>query len=203
MTSHIENNKFLRISVPQIGCDLDRLESSKVQALIQEVFRSTNIEIIVYLKPLKEPPRASQASVDSFDNAVATETTGRSEPLNSLASSQRANPALKNHFHYFTRGTPPSTQELQGLPQSTWQLADRFRSSKIFSDVLFREFVHKGRPPHYQPLIPASLVPHVLTWIHSSPTGGHLAVFKTFELVRERFYWPGFQEDLQLFFQSM
>ena len=30
-------------------------------------------------------------------------------------------------------------------------------------------------------------------------TGGHLGKFKTVEKIRERFYWPGLQEDVKLF----
>ena len=185
--------------MPQIGCGLDKLDWNKVRTLIKEVFRPTNIEIIVFLKPLKEPPRASQNPVNSFDNAVAAETPNISETLTSLALAQRADPALKNFFQWVTRGTPPSTHELQGLPRATWQLVNECRSLKIINDVLCREFTHKGRPSYFQQLIPASLVPQVLYSIHSSTTGGHLGIFKTVEKVRERFYWPGFQEDVKLF----
>ena len=116
MKSHAESKKISRNSMPQIGCGLDKLHWRKVRKLIKEVFRPTNIEIIVFLKPLKEPPRASQNPVNSFDNAVAAETPNISETLTSLASAQRADPALKNLFQWVTRGTPPSTHELQGLP---------------------------------------------------------------------------------------
>ena len=188
MKNHAESKKVLRISMPQIGCGLDKLDWSKVRTLIKEVFRPTNIETIVFLKPLKEPPRASQNPVNSFDNAVAAETPIISETLTSLASAQRADPALKNLFQWVTRGTPPSTHELQGLPRATWQLVNEFRSLKIIIDVLCREFSHKGRPSYFQQLIPASLVSQVLNSIHSSTNGGHLGIFKTVEKVRERFY---------------
>ena len=199
MKNHVESKNVLRISMPQIGCGLDKLDWTKVQTLIQEIFRHTNIEIIVFLKPLKEPLRASQDPVDSFDIAVVAETPNMSETLPSLASAQKADTVLKNLFQWVTRGTPPSTHELQGLPRATWQLVDDFRSLKIINDVLCREFVHKGRPSYFQQLIPASLVPQVLNSIHSSTTGGHLGIFKTVEKVRERFYWSGFQEDVKLF----
>ena len=117
----------------------------------------------------------------------------------SLASAQRADLALKNLFQWVTRGTPPSTHELQGLPRATRQLVNEFRSLKIINDVLCREFVHKRRPLYFQQIILASLVTQVLNSIHSSTTGGHLGIFKTVEKVRERFYWPGFQEDVKLF----
>ena len=199
MKNHAESKKVLRISMPQIGCGLDKLDWRKVRTLIKEVFWPTNIEIIVFLKPFKEPPRASQNPVNSSDNAVAAETPNISETLTSLASAQRADPALKNLFQWLTRGTPPSTHELQGLPRATWQLVNEFRSLKIINDVLCREFIHKGRPSYFQQLIPASLVTQVLNSIHSSTTEGHLGILKTVEKVRERFYWPGFQEDVKLF----
>ena len=199
MKNHAESNNILRISMPQIGCGLDKLDWIKVRTLIQEVFRSTNIEVIVFLKPSKGPPRASQNSVDSFDDVVAAETPNNSQTLIFLASAQKADPALKNLFQWVTRGTPPSTHKLQGLPRATWQLVNEFRSLKIINDVLCREFVHKGRPSYFQQLIPASLVPQVLNSIHSSTFGGHLGIFKTVEEVRERFYWPGFLEDVNLF----
>ena len=199
MKNHAESKKVLRISMPQIGCGLDKLDWSKVQTLIEEVFRPTNIEIVVFLKPLKEPPRASRNPVNFFDNAVTAETPKISETLTSLASAQRADPALKNLFQWVTCGTPRSTHELQGLSRATWQLVNEFRSLKIFNDVLCREFIHKVRPLYFQQLIPASLVPQVLNSIHSSTTGGHLGIYKTVEKVRERFYWPGFQDDVKLF----
>ena len=145
----------MRLSMPHTGCGLNKLGGSKVQVLIRDVSWSTNKEIMGFLMPSKEPQRANQFSFDSFDAAVAGETLNDSESLTSLASAQRA---LKNLFQWVTRGTPPGSQELQGLPQPTWQLAYEFRSVKIISDVVCREFVQKRRPPHYQQLIPASLV---------------------------------------------
>ena len=199
MKGHAESKNVLRISMPQIGCGLDKLDWSKVQTLIQEVFRPTNVEIIVFLKPSKEPPRASQDSVDSFDNAVAATTANDSEMLTSLASAQRADSAFKNFFEWVTRGTLPRTHELQGLPRATWKLVNEFRSLNIINDVLYREFVHKRRPSYFQQPIAASLVPQVLNSIQSSTTGGHLGIFKTVEKNRDRFYWPGFLEDVKLF----
>ena len=199
MKSHAESKNVLRISMPQIGCGLNKLDCSKDQTLIREPFRPINIEIIVFLKPSKELPHASQNSVDSFDNAVTAETPNNSETLTLLVSAQRADPALKNFFQWVTRGTSASTNELQGLPRASWQLVNEFRSLKIINDVLCKELVHKGRPSYFQQLIPASLVPQVLNSVHSSTTGGHLGIIKTVEKVSERFYRPGFQEDVKLF----
>ena len=155
--SHAERNNILRrISMPQIACGLKKLDWSKV--LIQEVFAFANIEFFVFLKPVKRPLCVIQDPVDSLDNAVVAKTPHVSETLASLASAQRANPTLKNLFQWVTCDTPPGTQELQGLPRATWQLANEFQRLTIINDVLYREFVRKGCPSQYQQLIPASLV---------------------------------------------
>ena len=39
----------------------------------------------------------------------------------------------------------------------------------------------------------------VLSACHSSPTAGHLGVAKTSEKIKQRFYWPGLQEDTKWF----
>ena len=92
--SQAEVNQVLCINLPQVGCDLNKLDQRKVQALIQEVYRSTNIEIIVCVKPSKELPHESQDSIDSFDKVVTAETPSFSETLTSLVSAQITDPAL-------------------------------------------------------------------------------------------------------------
>ena len=39
----------------------------------------------------------------------------------------------------------------------------------------------------------------ILSASHSSPTAGHSGVAKTSEKIKQRFYWPGLQEDTNLF----
>ena len=91
------------------------------------------------------------------------------------------------------------------LTRITWtttnnmETGTRIPKLKVVNDIQCREFIHKAGPSHRQQLIPPSLVPRVLKSFHSSPTGGQLEKFKTVEKVRERFYWPGFQEDNKLF----
>ena len=137
-----------------------------------------------------------------MDSPIGTDTVNvldDSDDIHSLASVQRNDPALKLLLHWITRGMPPSSQKLQGLPWTTRKFAHEFRSLKVVNDILCREFNHKKGSSHHQQIIPASLAPQSLKSIHSLPTVGHLGKFKTVEKVREGFYWPGFQEDFKLF----
>ncbi len=51
MAKHAQLNGVRRISIPRIGCGMDRLSWKKVYAIIDTVFRKTDIMITVYLLP--------------------------------------------------------------------------------------------------------------------------------------------------------
>ena len=105
---------------------------------------------------------------------------------------QRAALDLKNNFKRVLRSTV-----LQGLPLTTWLLANIFGSLKIISDVLRRDFFQHGHPLHFQQIISASLVTQVLDTIHTPPIGGRLKVFKTVQKVC--YHLPGFQKHNKQF----
>ncbi len=54
MARHAQLNAVRHISMPRIGCGMDRLSWKKVYAIIDAVFRDTDIEITVYLLPKLE-----------------------------------------------------------------------------------------------------------------------------------------------------
>ncbi|XP_071332988.1 ADP-ribose glycohydrolase OARD1 [Trachinotus anak] len=53
MKLHCEKNGVTKISMPRIGCGLDRLEWARVSEILEEVFKHTNISITVYSLPVK------------------------------------------------------------------------------------------------------------------------------------------------------
>ena len=192
MQRHAESNNVQRISLPLSGCGIDKMGWQKVRKLIHGVFQPTSIDLTVFLKPQSGTPNSSHIPMDSPIGTDTAKALDDSDNIPSLASAQRNDPALKHLLHWIRRGTPPSSQELQRLPRTTWKLAYEFRSLKVVNDILFREIIHKGDSSHHEQLIPASLVPRIPQSIHSSPTGGHLGKIKTVEKVRQRFYWPCF-----------
>lgn len=44
------NDENVKLAMPRIGCGLDKLEWSKVKAIIEEVFADTDVEILVCVK---------------------------------------------------------------------------------------------------------------------------------------------------------
>ena len=64
----------------------------------------------------------------------------------------------------------------------------------IKDSLLCREI--KGVHNTYiQVILPSSLVPTVLRQLHDN--GGHLGVHKTLDKVKERYYWPGYEQDVK------
>ncbi|XP_058497958.1 ADP-ribose glycohydrolase OARD1 isoform X1 [Solea solea] len=53
MKSHCVKNAVTKISMPRIGCGLDRLEWARVSVILEQVFKHTNISITVYSLPVK------------------------------------------------------------------------------------------------------------------------------------------------------
>ncbi|XP_008317401.1 ADP-ribose glycohydrolase OARD1 [Cynoglossus semilaevis] len=53
MKSHCLRNEVTKISMPRIGCGLDRLEWRRVAVILEQVFKHTNISITVYSLPAK------------------------------------------------------------------------------------------------------------------------------------------------------
>ncbi|XP_026223480.1 ADP-ribose glycohydrolase OARD1 [Anabas testudineus] len=53
MKSHCVQCEVTRISMPRIGCGLDRLKWERVSEILEEVFKNTNISITVYSLPEK------------------------------------------------------------------------------------------------------------------------------------------------------
>ncbi|KAK5895004.1 hypothetical protein CesoFtcFv8_011637 [Champsocephalus esox] len=51
MRSHCESNCVTRISMPRIGCGLDKLQWNTVAEILEQVFKPTNISITVYSLP--------------------------------------------------------------------------------------------------------------------------------------------------------
>lgn len=51
MKSHCIQNGVTRVSMPRIGCGLDRLQWDRVSAILEQVFRHANISITVYSLP--------------------------------------------------------------------------------------------------------------------------------------------------------
>ena len=48
MSQHCEKHGVTHLAMPKIGCGLDGLKWDKVSAIIEEVFKHTNVHVYIY-----------------------------------------------------------------------------------------------------------------------------------------------------------
>lgn len=71
---------------------------------------------------------------------------------------------------------------------------------RLLKGVLFRVYKKRPRDPEsLQVVIPANLIPGVLTSMHSGPCGGHFSPKKLLSQLRLRYYWPTMDADVVKF----
>ena len=201
LRTHAETNNVTRISLPRIGCGLDKFDWKKVRDMIQDVFHGSVIRVTVLTLPevTKQLAPEDKSPLKISEPSQGTKVL-QDNDSNPLRSAQQKDPALKTVHQWITDGTTPSNKELQGSPRLTWRLANQLKSLLIRDGILCRRFELIKTGDHYfQQIVPPDMVQEILSSVHASPTGGHLGVFKTTEKVRQRFYWPNFKEDIKLF----
>ena len=116
LRSHAETNGITNIILPRVGCGLDRLDSNKLKALINDVSRSSKIRIIVFLldpkqKELRTPASYETNTLDKSDTTlIGEEMLNEQHSLTDLEQAQREDPHLKLLINWVSRGTPPAMQ---------------------------------------------------------------------------------------------
>ena len=184
MRTHAENNSIPRIRMPCIGTGLDHLDWDKVKLLIQETFRASAVQVLVYILP--DPP------TKHGDSPVENETSSK------FAQAQEPDESLKHVRHWVRQKIIPTQNDLRGLPRLAWQMYNQLGSLYIQDDFLCRKFEPRnGHLAYLQQIVPPSLVTEIITSLQNSLTAGHLGAYKTLEKIRQRNYWPGFKTDVK------
>ena len=188
MCQHAETHGVSRISMPQLGCGIDKLEWPIVRQIIQEVFATSNVSITVHTLDSSKP--------EPDEDEIPDEDI----LLLNIRDAQEADESLKLVRNWVRRGRVPKNNDLQGSPLLAWKLYIQFHSLYLSNDVLCRKFEGtNGELPYLQQIVPPALVDEILSILHASPTGGHLGTAKLVGKVRQRFWWPGFKEDIKLY----
>ena len=183
MTNHANKHKITEISMPKAGCVLDRLEWHKVGRLIKEICAQSKSTITVY----------------DQRNDGQSQKQNESLARSALGQAQRQDEALSKLIEWIERGKVPTPQELQELTRLAWQLNNQFRSVQLLDGILCRRFETGDSEVVLHQMVPPSMTHEILSACHSSSTAGHLWVVKTAEKIKQRFHWPGLQEDTKLF----
>ena len=184
MRTHAENISILRISMLCIGTGLNQLDWDKIKLLIQEMFCTSPVQVVVCILPDPE--------IKHGDNPVENEPTGK------FAQAQGAYESLKHVRLCVIQKIIPTQIDLQGLPHLAWQMCNQLSSLFIQDGNHCRKFEFTNcRLAYLQRFVPPSLVTEVITSLHNSLTAGNLGPYKTLEKIRQRYYCLGFKTEVK------
>jgi Integrase zinc binding domain/Integrase core domain len=120
-----------------------------------------------------------------------------------LARDQQKDIGIKAVYEWILRDSRPSWQEVASHPDATKVLWAQWKSLRLSNGVLVRLWESvDGQDTREQIVLPSSRVRAVLREAHDGTSGAHLGVTKTLYKVRERFYWPNMQRDVQQWINS-
>eukprot|EP00731_Ephydatia_muelleri_P033855 Em0040g5a len=129
--------------------------------------------------------------IPSRDNTVAAiEELISEDTLHTFLKAQEEDPALGKVIEALKNGTAVPSSTVPGLKKTFLQdglLCRKFRAS--CSDSVCTQLV-----------VPKGHVKIILENLHNE--SGHLGVQRTTEKVKERFYWPGYEMDIQNWVQE-
>ena len=116
-----------------------------------------------------------------------------------LQEAQKRDTALQKLIAFKSAHRPrPEFSEWAGdsVLRRLWYQYDRIF---LRDDILFRSLSKDSPIPRYAVVVPESLVPVILKGVHDSPFSSHLGVTKTLDRIRDRFYWSGMGESVELY----
>ena len=115
-----------------------------------------------------------------------------------LASAQREDPDLEPILRMKeSRQQRPDWKDIAPTSPLTKAYWADWDALEIVNGVLCRRWeVADGRRHHMLPIVPTALQEEVLRQLHDNPTSGHFGRAKTFQRIRDRYYWKGCRNDV-------
>ena len=119
-----------------------------------------------------------------------------------LKSAQRSDADLMEVISWFESNSIPRSPPVKAKLKTLWLQKDQLI---LKEGVFYQQWedvsgggIHRG----LQLVLPASLVPEVLSGLHDSSVGGHLGVKKKLQKAQRRFYWHSQRKDVEKWFAA-
>ena len=121
----------------------------------------------------------------------------------SIKLEQRNDEIISPIIKSLEEGVRLNPEEIQGSSQEARNLWSNWSRLVLQDDILYRRWKSEdGRKDKLQAVVPKSLKQTVLHSLHNSPSRGHLGITKTLHKVRDRFYWHGLRNDVEVLCKS-
>ena len=134
LRNHAETNSVTRISMPRIGCGLDKMDWTKVKDMIQDVFHGSLVKMTV----LTPPNVSKQLEAKANEPLQGTQVLENND--SNLQKAQQNDPSLRNIYQWHatdqqgTPGLPPFNlavgKSIEEPSNSRWHTMSIFRTDQ-------------------------------------------------------------------------
>ena len=164
-----------------------------------EIKHKTGKKILHTDRQLRVPQTEEQVKNCDQVNQVNTEhknilCIGLGKSVEQLVEHQKNAADLIIPRNWIENGQRPKRKNMEGASRALWKLWTDFRKLQIENDLVRRQKRIDGFNNLTQIVIQRSLLNEILPFFHEHC--GHFGMGKTFDRVRERFYWPGMKKDV-------
>lgn len=180
----------------QLAQWLERLQEFDFDIVHRCGRKHTNADALSRL-PCRQCGRDSDNSTTSAVVATSTLQPLLAENVDGVRDAQVDDPSIGPLLRGKEIGQKPSKEELGPSSRSSRHLLQIWEQLLVCDGVLCRQFeAPDGNSTVMQVVVPEALREEVLTDLHEGAMGGHLGVNKPLVRLRERFYWPGYHNDV-------
>uniref|UniRef100_A0A3Q3NHK6 Gypsy retrotransposon integrase-like protein 1 n=1 Tax=Mastacembelus armatus TaxID=205130 RepID=A0A3Q3NHK6_9TELE len=126
---------------------------------------------------------------------------GVSEPFlpEELGPRQASDRVLGAVRSWLQAGTRPDWPAVSSQEPELKSLHSQWSNLELHDGVVYRRWrAPGGGSDRLQLLVPRALRPEVLRWVHGAAGAGHFGNGKTVRRLRQRFYWPGCLQDVEI-----
>ena len=106
---------------------------------------------------------------------------------------QRTDTSLQPLIQYLEHGTLPKTWSRR----QTWKLLAQRHEYVLLDGVLLKTDLDQNGRTHMRFVVPQVIQAEVIRACHDEPLSAHLGIAKTYDKVRQRFFWENMFADIQ------
>ena len=207
MRDHCIQNAVRSIALPRIGCGLDGLDWVKVSAILNQVFKGTDIKLKIYtptnnqesemtnlacLADFPEVWERAESFVARAEQVAMTENIITGAELIQQQEEDESIAMIKKEIEENKRLS--GQRRRKALLHQDYKTLDReYRRLCIENGVLYRKVEILGEECK-QLVVPPSLRQQILELAHDKH--GHQGVDRTLQTIRLRAFWPGMTTDV-------
>lgn len=112
---------------------------------------------------------------------------------------QHEDPDIGPLKQYLSQGQRPSSDEISEKSAEFKAYWSQWPSLQLNNDIVYRQHTNKLGEQLFQILVPLSSRQTVLNYIHDHSTAGHLGEKKSYQRLKEKFYWFNCKDDLSYY----